>query len=141
MDPIHEIKTDFRLLFQRPDIYDDRDPRRSVWMLVERDQSGIAIHIFLEKPPIATEPAGALLRIWHWGSGLIPTFCRRKPSLRLPYVPYELAIVGVQVHLHDNKIESIVWNPVPGEDDFREDPDLPENPTVEVLIEKVDAHR
>jgi hypothetical protein len=138
---IHQTNAHFRTLFQQADIYDHSSPQRTVWMLVEKDVDGVAVHIFLEKPPIEVEPEGFGARLWRRASRFVPILSRRKPALPLPYIPYASAIVGIQIHIHDNKIESVLWDPVPGEDDFQEDPDLPENPTVQVIIDNIDAYR
>ncbi|MGH3180285.1 MAG: hypothetical protein ACRDOE_00020 [Streptosporangiaceae bacterium] len=141
MATIRKTRAAFRTLFQQADIYDESDPQRHVWMLVERDAAGVAVHIFLEKPPVAVGQEGFSARTMPWVRRIARIFTRQKPPPLLPYVPYASAIIGIQIQVHDNTVESVVWNPVPGEDDFQEDPDAPENPTVQVLIGNIDAYR
>jgi hypothetical protein len=157
---------EFRHLIEQKDIFDHRETPRKVWVLVESDVTGVAIHIFPDNPiaELAVRPereAGMLTRmviavasrIGKWRilrsaftqvkivfKNLLPC-CARKPSpVYVPFIPYEMAMVGIQIEIHENKVESVVWNPVPGEDDFREDPDAPPNPTVEVLIDDIDSY-
>lgn len=178
---------EFCHLFEQKDISDHRDTPRKVWVLLESDVTGIAIHIFPSNPTaelavrperevgILTRMVTATVRRSHWlieisnrlflpqtafflyskiGIWLShwPVVTRMKtwfknllpgrlPSpVYVPFIPYQAAIIGVQIEIYQNTIKSVVWNPVPGEDDFEADPDAPPNPTVEVLIDDVDSY-
>lgn len=144
LSTLHEIDVPAADFCHLVDINDQSDPQRKVWTLVEKDFAGIAVHIFPEDPFAeisAVERGGSLWSRMKSRLAILLSCspCEQK-KLLIPYIPYSAAMIGIQIEIRDNAVVAVIWDPVPGEDDFNEDPDAPENPTVQTLIPDIDAY-